>query len=97
MDKAKEFVEKLYNDDEFAKEVIIAGELHKKHKGMTEEESNMQIVNAAKKLGYNITREEYDATSKAYFESLGFKKSIKAAFRLVKLVKAVDKEAKKNK
>ena len=94
MDKAKEFVEKFYGDDEFAKKAIIASGMHKKSKGTTEEEQNMQIVNAANKLGYDITREEYDAAMKTYFESLGFTGSVKKAFHLVKLIKAAEKEDK---
>ena len=94
MEKAKEFVEKFYNDDEFAKKAIRAGGLYKSQKGMTEEESKMLIVKAANKTGYDITSEQYETANKAYFDSIGAWKAVKKAFHLIKLMKAVSKEEK---
>ena len=94
MDKAREFVEKLYNDDDFAKKAIIAGEMHKPQKGATEEDSKRQMVAAADKLGYDITVSEYESANKAYFDQIGAWKAIRKAFHLIKLMKAISKEEK---
>lgn len=92
MEKAREFVEKLYNDDEFARKVILESGIYKAKRGATEEEQKQQITDAANKLGYEISVEEYEAANKAYFESLGAWKSIKKAFHLIKTIKAIVKE-----
>lgn len=94
MEKAREFVEKFYNDDEFAKEAIRAGGLYKSQKGMSEEESKLLIVNAAKKAGYDINSEEYETANRAYFSEIGTLSALKKAFHLIKLMKAVSKEEK---
>ena len=94
MDKAREFVEKLYSDDEFAKKLILESGLYKAQKGDGEEKQKQQIVDGANKLGYKISVADYEAANKAYFESIGVWRSIKRAFHLIKLMKAVSKENK---
>lgn len=98
MEKAREFVEKFYNDDDFAKKVIREGDLVKSNKDKKDNNAQAgteQIVNAAKKVGYDITGQEYEDANRAYFQEIGTFKAIKKAFHLVKLMKAVSKEEKK--
>ena len=92
--KAKEFVEKLFNDDEFAIKFIEERGVFEKPAVSTDEKEYIEIAKYAKKLGYDFTPEEYKAANDAYFDTLGPMKSIKKAFHIVSLARKV-KKAKK--
>lgn len=84
--QAREFVEKLYNDEEMMKKVLIlAGAPDKIKAGvkLTEEEQYRDLANAASKLGYNATPEEYQKATKEYFNELGSMESIGRVFRMI--------------
>ena len=84
--QAREFVEKLYNDEEMMKQVlIIAGAPDKIKAGvkLTEEEQYQDLANAAGKMGYNATPEELQKATKKYFDEIGSMESIGRVFRMI--------------
>ena len=97
-EKAKEFVEKFFNDDDFMSKVIYESGMDqwrgKKGQEIEDGEQDKAITNAASKLGYEITPEEYKAASKEYTESIGGWQTIKKVFHLAKISKQVAKERK---
>ena len=99
VEKAKEFVEKFYSDDEFMAKIIkesrmfrLAGEGADK---ISDQEQHEKIAEAARNNGYDITSEEYASANKEYVDKLGGWKGIKMAFHIVKIAKKVRKEAEK--
>ena len=99
-EKAKEFVEKFYNDDDFLFKVIYESGMDqwrgKKGQEMEDEEQNKAIIDAAGKLGYEITSEEFKAANKEYSEGIGGWQVVKKIFHVAKVGKKVAKERKKN-
>ena len=97
-EKAKEFVEKFFNDDDFTFKVIYESGMDqwkgKKGQNTPDEEQDKAIVAAAAKLGYKITPEEYKAASKEYSEGIGGWQTIKKVFHIAKIGKRVSKERK---
>ena len=96
--KAKEFVEKFFNDDDFTAKVIYESGMDqwkgKKGQDMPDEEQDKAITDAAGKLGYKITPEEYKAAAKEYSEGIGGWQTIKKVFHIAKIGKRVSKERK---
>ena len=96
--KAKEFVEKFYNDDDFTAKVVYESGMYqwqgKKGQEIEDGEQDKAITDAAGKLGYEITPEEYKAASKEYLEGIGGRQTIKKVFRIVKIAKKIAKEHK---
>ena len=86
--KAKEFIEKLYNDDDFVIEVCKNGGLEvNKEKQASKEGSLENFVIAGKALGYDFTEAEVTAAQKAYFDSLGAWKSLKKFVHFIRIAK----------
>ena len=96
--KAKEFVEKFFNDDDFTFKVIYESGMDqwkgKKGQNTPDAEQDKAITDAAAKLGYKITPEEYKAAAKEYSEGIGGWQVIKKVFRIAKIGKKVAKERK---
>ena len=96
--KAKEFVEKFFNDDDFTAKVIYESGMDqwtgKKGQDIPDNEQDKAITDAASKLGYKITPEEYKAAAKEYSEGIGGWQVIKKIFRIAKIGKRVAKERK---
>ena len=96
--KAKEFIEKFYNDDDFMAKVICESGMYqwqgKKGQEMEDGEQDKAITDAAGKLGYEITPEEYKAASKEYLENIGGWQTVKKIFHIAKTAKKIAKEHK---
>lgn len=93
-EKAKEFVEKTYNDDDFAIEVLRAGDF--KPGGKDDEDPSghgmENFVKAGKTLGYNFTDAEIEAAHKEYFESIGSWKALRKFIHFARLNKKARKK-----
>lgn len=92
-EQAEKFVEKTYNDDEFALQVLRAGDF--KPGGKDDEDTagrGMEnFVKAGQALGYDFTDAEIEAATKAYFESLGTWKSLKKFMHFARLNRKVQR------
>ena len=86
-ESAKTFVNKMYTDDEFLKEIV-------RHGGMKRgeaDQNNELILKAAGEMGFDFTAEEYQGATKEYFGG-SFLKAIKTLRRVNKAVKQAEKE-----
>ena len=86
-ESAKTFVNKMYTDDEFLKEIV-------RHGGMKcgeADQNNELILKAAGEMGFDFTAEEYQGATKEYFGG-GFLKTIKTISHVNKVVKQAEKE-----
>lgn len=92
-EKAREFVEKTYNDDDFAIKVLRAGDFKPggKNDVDTEGRGMENYVKAGKALGYDFTDEEIEAAHKDYFESIGSWKALKKFMHFARLNKKARK------
>lgn len=92
--KAKEFVEKTFNDDEFAIEVLKAGDFKPGGKDDVDTAGRgmENFVKAGKALGYDFTDEEIEKATKEYTEQLGAWKSIRKVMHFARLNKKARKE-----
>lgn len=88
-EKAKEFVEKTYNDDDFAIKVLRAGDFKPGGKGDQDpEDKGMEnFVKAGQALGYDFTDAEVEVATKEYFNSIGQWKAIKKFLHFARLNK----------
>lgn len=89
-ESAIKFVEKLYSDDSFVKEVYRHGGFNK---NAGDDEKNRLICKAAGELGYDFSVEEYNNAMTARFEGVGVMESIKIFWRFNKAVKAAKKSS----
>lgn len=90
LEKAKEFVEKTYNDDDFAIKVLKAGDFKPGNQGNADAgDSGMgNFVKAGQALGYDFTEEEVETATKEYLDSLGSKwKALKKFMHFARLNK----------
>lgn len=88
MDKAKEFVEKMFTDDAFLAEVAHHGGFKE---NASDEEKNELIMKASKEIGYDFTTEEYTKAMEEYFEGQGPLGAIKAFAHMNKIIKKANK------
>ena len=98
MESAKEFVKKFYEDDELIRELYkmeVLKPAGSYDKNAPEGEQQRKVVDAAQKLGYDFTLEEYLAANKAYGQSVGIFKMIFKIRHVGKVVKRAEKESKK--
>lgn len=98
MEKAKEFVEKFFSDDDFMAKIIFESGMYtwsgEKGNHISDDEQNKAIAEAAKKNGYDITPEDYKVAMKEYFEGIGTMNTVKKVFHLAKIARKVAKENK---
>lgn len=91
---AREFIEKVFSDDEFAIEVLKAGDF--KPGGRDDVDTagrGMEnFVKAGKALGYDFTDEEIEKAAKEYTEKLGPWKSIKKVMHFARLNRKARKD-----
>lgn len=92
MAKEKEFLIKLFEDDDFIKEFYKNGGINRK---ATQNEKDEMMVKAAKKMGYSISIEGIKKASAEYFKSKGIWGAIKTFIHFNKIVKKTEKENKK--
>ena len=84
--KAKEFIEKFYNDDEFLVDVLKKNEdVFRDQDG--EAQTFKAFVIAGKSVGYDFTEEEGTAAQKAYFDSIGTWGAIKKTIHFARVAK----------
>lgn len=98
MESARKFAKNFYEDDELIKELYRMGILKPAgtyDKNSTGEEQQKKVVDAAQKLGYDFTLDEYKAANKEYGQSVGIFKMISKIRHVGKVVKKADKESKK--
>ena len=84
--RAREFVEKLYNSEEIMKQVLLLTDAPEKIKAgvkLTEEQQYQDLAEAAGKMGYSATPEEYKRATEEYFEEIGSIESIGKVFHLI--------------
>lgn len=93
-EKAREFVEKTYNDDDFAIKVLKAGDFKPGKAGDAGAgESGMEnFVRAGKALGYEFTDAEIDAATQEYLKSLGTWKAMRKFLHFARLNKKARKD-----
>lgn len=93
-EQAEEFVKKTYTDDNFAIEVLKAGDFKPGKAGNAGAgESGMEnFVRAGKALGYEFTDAEIEVATKEYLDSLGQWKAIKTFLHFARLNKKARKE-----
>ncbi len=89
MTKEKEFLTKLFEDDNFIKDFYKNGGINRKADQNTKDEI---MVKAANKMGYSISIEGIKKASAEYFKSKGIWGSIKTFIHFNKIVKKVEKE-----
>lgn len=87
-ENAKRFVEKIFTDDEFLKEIVRHGGFRS---NADNEEKNALVAKAAKEMGYDFSVEEYQGAMKDYFGG-SFWKLLKSLMHLNKVVKKAEKE-----
>jgi len=86
-ESAKTFVNKMYTDDGFLKEIV-------RHGGMKRgeaDQNNELILKAAGEMGFDFTAEEYRGATKEYFGG-SFLKVIRTLWHVNKVVKQAQKE-----
>ena len=84
--QAREFIEKLYNDEEIMKQILLLADAPEKIKNgikVSEEQQYRDLAAAASKIGYHATPEEYQAATKAYFKEIGSMESIGKVFHII--------------
>ncbi|MBQ9017476.1 hypothetical protein IJ118_00155 [Candidatus Saccharibacteria bacterium] len=91
IEKANEFIEKFFSDDAFMEKTIREGGLYKR--GNDAPNDNATMVEAAKAVGFDFTKEEFEQANKTYKEKVGEWKAIKNVFHMIKIVKKVRKTA----
>lgn len=98
MESAKSFVKKQFEDDEFIKELCKKGVLtnNKNKDKNSKEEGEKELVKAAKEKGFDFTIEEYKKATEEYFKTLGLWRIITTLYHFGKVIKATEKEMKKN-
>ena len=92
MSKEKEFLEKLFEDDEFTKKFYKNGGINRK---LNKTEKDELLVKAAKKMGYSVSIEGIKKASAEYFKSKGIWGAIKTFIHFNKIIKQAEKEMKK--
>ena len=93
--QARAFIEKLYNDEETMKQVLtLAGAPAKIKAGqkLSEEQQYQDLAEAADKLGYHATPEEYQKATKEYFDEIGSMESIGKVFHIIAVASDLVKE-----
>ncbi len=97
--EAREFIEKMYNDEETMREVLLLTDAPEKIKAGVKESEEQQYKNfamAAGKLGYFATPEEFQKATKEYFEEIGSMESIAKVFHVIEvaseLVKRISRQ-----
>ena len=86
INQSREFVEKLYNDEEIMKQVLIltnAVDKIKTGQKLSEEQQYQDLAEAASKMGYHAAPEEYQKATKEYFEEIGSMESIGKVFHII--------------
>jgi len=91
-ENAKEFVEKMFTDDVFVKELYKKGGINR---NASNDEKNEILIKAAKEMGYDFNLEEFKDANGIYFKKLGIWKTIKTFWHFNKVVKSAEKECKK--
>lgn len=91
MTKEKEFLTRLFEDDNFIKDFYKNGGINRKADQNTKNEI---MVKTAKKMGYSISIEGIKKASAEYFKSKGIWGAIKTFIHFNKIVKKVEKERK---
>ncbi|MBR3325611.1 MAG: hypothetical protein IKG14_06195 [Clostridia bacterium] len=90
-EQALNFTKKLFEDDEFA--TIVFKNVNLSNISEKETEANeRKMVEAAEKLGFEFSIEEYKEANKEYLEDLGGWKTFKALFHTIKIASQVEKE-----
>ncbi len=92
-EKAKEFIEKAFTDDEFAIKVLQAGDF-KPGGGDDKDPADRgmeNFVKAGKALDYDFTDEEAEGALKEYMESIGTWKAIRKVMHFARLNKKARK------
>lgn len=98
MESAKKFVKNFYEDDDLIKKLYEMGVLKPAgsyDKNAPEGEQQRKTVEAAQKLGYDFTKEEYVKANKEYGQSVGIFKMISKIRHVGKVVKEAAKSNKK--
>lgn len=95
-EKAKEFIEKTFTDDEFAIEVLKTGEFKAGGKDDKDpaDEGMENFVKAGKALGYDFTDKEAKEALEDYLKPLGTWGIIRKMAHLGRLSKKVAKQMK---
>ena len=86
-ESANSFVEKMFTDDEFLKEVVRHGGI----KSGFRDEKNELILKAAKEMGFDFSPEEYQKAMKNNLGS-GLLNIIKKLRRFNKVIRKAEKE-----
>lgn len=98
MESAKKFVKNFYEDDDLIKKLYEMGVLKPAgsyDKNAPEGEQQRKTVEAAQKLGYDFTKEEYVKANKEYGQCVGIFKMISKIRHVGKVVKEAAKSNKK--
>lgn len=93
MEHARSFVEKLFDNDEFLKQVIIKRGF-KEHEGLSEDLENERMVKIANEMGFRFTVEEYAQANEEYMNEIGGFGAMKKIFHMIKVAASVEKENK---
>lgn len=95
-EKAREFVEKFYNDEETMKQVLIIANAPEKIRAgqkVSEEQQYRDFAEAATKMGYEATPEEYKEATKAYLEEIGSWDALGKVFHIITVATELAKQA----
>ena len=98
MESAKKFVKNFYEDDDLIKklyEMEVLKPAGSYDKNAPEGEQQRKTVEAAQKLGYDFTKEEYVKANKEYGQNVGIFKMISKIRHVGKVVKEAAKSNKK--
>ena len=95
-EKAREFVEKFYNDEETMKQVLtLAGATEKIKAGqkVSEEQQYKDFAEAAAQMGYHATPDEYKEATKAYLEEIGSWDALGKVFHIITVASDLAKQS----
>ena len=88
-ERANEYVEKMYTDEEFLREICRHGGFNKK---ADDEEKSRLALQAAKEMGYEMTVEEYNKATENFFTGKGILETIKIFRNMNKVIKSETKK-----
>ena len=94
-EKAKEFVEKFYNDEETMKQVLVLANAPEKIKAgqkVSEEQQYRDFAEAAAQMGYHATPEEYKEATKTYLNEIGSWDALGKVFHIIVVATELTKQ-----
>lgn len=91
MDHAKSFVEKIFENDEFIKTVIIK-RAYKRNENTNEEIENEKIVEIANNMGFKFNVDEFKSACKEYMTNIDGWEAAGKIFHILKIAESISKE-----